>query len=1539
MRKITLFLLAILAGTATLSAATGWYNDFLTIKVNGAGTANNYYLSDSDPASGATALNGANFGTVNALEITGCDMKYWSDTQDRTGGAFYYKVTTSDGLTDIVAPVEVIWDQTAIGGNDFQGTKTTTINISNLLLQNGTYKLLVWAKSWSAEGGQGDSWLSNNSANYAATFTIARPVIVTGANGITENTSFPTLKAAFDSINAHSDQTDKTIEIQIAGNTTETASAVLNQPAVASWNSLTIYPTATDTISGAFVGTLIDLNGADNVVINGRLNKTGNPKSLTISHTSNADNSNRTIRLINDAKNNIIQYSTITGKCPSTGAGVIFFSTTSGADGNDNNIIEYNDINAMGAAAVGIGSTGTASPKDNSGNIIRNNNIFDFYLGNVSTNSTYGINIGANNTDWEISGNSLYQTTPRGYIATGTTYTFHYGIYVSSSTGNNFTIKDNFIGGSAPSAGGTPWTITGGFNRPVGLYTSVGTSAASSVQNNTITNFDITTDYVTNGNSAFIGYYHAAGSVNAGTITGNTIGSITSAGAITIKFNSAVAGSLVVGLNITTAAAATQVFSNNKIGGIIVDFLGTSNRGHLYAVSTSGAGALTFTNNIIGSETVANSIEHKGSTYTGGQVNLRGITMGNIGITLSGNTIANLKASSTGSMAVNGIYCNGAGVNVFSNNTIRDIKSDGTRVITTQGIDAGLIGMVLNSNSTGNTASGNSIYNLENTNTSLATDVYGIDNHTTSATSVTLIEKNKIYNLKTASTNTAANVVGISITRGLTNTTNNMITLGDGISNAVAIVGIRKLGTAVTQNNNFYNNTVLITGSGVGVAGTSYTSAFAKVYSATDDIKNNIFVNARSNAEGNLQKHYCIYLNDTGTLTSDYNVVSYPGTGGLPGAIGTTDYTDPNVWVSTTNLDSHSKVAAVNFNNATAGDLTISGVSVKDEDLKVPALAAVTTDFTGTTRNTKYTYAGAHEAALPFIFKAMQGTFSVGSAANSDFATLSDAIKSVNDAITVGGDIVFEINSDITEPANFGLAKEMGTNKLTIRPNANADRTVTFTQTAANVGPYGHFVIGCATGNLNIALSDATVVPTGNVTIDGYAVGGNTRRLTFTTPVDALSGSALINIVASNATTIKNMIFNNKSTGTSPMSIYINQFKGVAKDLSPMGTVITNNQITSNASTQSGYGIRCNRSGSATTRITGLEITNNLITASGTGIEVNYCSGINISGNEIKVQKGTTVGSGIGVWLRGSTGDMYVVGNKFTELSSIQNGTGTYATQGILTGATSTNPFNVYIFNNMFSGMNRSVSGPANLNQTYIAEIGFGTTKIYHNTFYLPALTLPTQAGAYNAISFTTTNYKADVQNNIFISNEDAKSVLISKIITTGPVNNNIYYLRAGNTYARYVDTYQNFNDYKAAGSPNDIDSKNADVEFADAQNGNLMIAGGSVQNSILKVPGLTAVTTDITGKTRDASYTYAGAHESTLPFTVTDVKNTSAAGNVFRTKTGIEIRVNENSTIELYSVNGALIDIANVNTTYSRNLENGIYIVKINGKAIKFVK
>src|SRR5207253_2687795 len=62
-----------------------------------------------------------------------------------------------------------------------------------------------------------------------ASASLAQNVTVAGSTGA--NATYATLKAAFDALNANANQTGNTITVSIIGNTTETASAALNQPA------------------------------------------------------------------------------------------------------------------------------------------------------------------------------------------------------------------------------------------------------------------------------------------------------------------------------------------------------------------------------------------------------------------------------------------------------------------------------------------------------------------------------------------------------------------------------------------------------------------------------------------------------------------------------------------------------------------------------------------------------------------------------------------------------------------------------------------------------------------------------------------------------------------------------------------------------------------------------------------------------------------------------------------------------------------------------------------------------------------------------------------------------------------------------------------------------------------------------------------------------------------------------------------------------------------------------------------------------------
>jgi len=389
-------------------------------------------------------------------------------------------------------------------------------------------------------------------------FDYAQSIIEVTATSGNPAGSYSTLKEAFDRIN---DGTHKgAITITVNASTTETASASLNASGSgsASFTSVTIYPTVTGlSISGTLAAPLIDLNGADHVTINGSVNGANSGKDLTITNLSSASTAGTaTIRFINDASNNTVKYCQVKGCSQDPAGGVISFSTAA-TSGNDANTIDHNDITTAVASVRPVNavySLGTAG-KENSGDIISNNNFFDV-LKRIS--ATTGINIDNNNTGWTISGNSLYETAT---INPTVSYTFTF-IQVNSPTGNNFTVSGNYIGGSSPACGGTFTKANSFDNTFYGITLNVGTSVASNVQGNTISAISWT-------NATTAGWYGitvSAGFVNIGTTTGNTIGASTGTGSIVVT-NATGDGSV---YGISLLGTGTVDVENNTIGAMTV---------------------------------------------------------------------------------------------------------------------------------------------------------------------------------------------------------------------------------------------------------------------------------------------------------------------------------------------------------------------------------------------------------------------------------------------------------------------------------------------------------------------------------------------------------------------------------------------------------------------------------------------------------------------------------------------------------------------------------------------------------------------------------------------------------------------------------------------------------------------------------------------------------------------------------------------------------------------------------------------------------
>lgn len=572
----------------------------------------------------------------------------------------------------------------------------------------------------------------------------------------------------------------------------------------------------------------------------------------------------------------------------------------------------------------------------------------------------------------------------------------------------------------------------------------------------------------------------------------------------------------------------------------------------------------------------------------------------------------------------------------------------------------------------------------------------------------------------------------------------------------------------------------------------------------------------------------------------------------------------------------------------------------------------------------------------------MSGTFRIGTTEVSPgYTSLSAAVADIN-TNGISGDITLLISSDITEAANVGLGVNTNGFGITIRPDADADRTITFTSTTDNTSPSGHFVIGYPTSGLSSAWSISNTIATSNVTVNGFSTDGVTRRLKFTNSNASTANARLISIVgACQNTSIKNCIFVNMSTATAsnPVCIVatVRKVGTVSTDaeLAPTGLLIENNSFTAINSTV-GMGMRITNSNTPlTAKATGFVFKNNIVNVQRRILELNYTTGGEIYNNELYLNQ-TIAPNGVIYGIYGGsglTGTINIFNNKFKQ-AYINETTGT---SGIRLISLASGPTAWNVYNNMFSGIDRAnmTTGTAYLN--YV-NTGYGTGNIYNNTFYMPALTTPTNTGNYQAINNTNSKSATKIVNNIFICNDPSASFAFISDVSTTTCDYNIFYSRQTNANARFVSSYATLAAYQAANPTKDIYSKNVDVNFVDAANGDLRITGTSLQDANLSVPVQALVPSDMFGTVR-ASNTYAGAHEGTLPFLVSLVESIQQTACIVRTTSGIQVTLDGETAVELYAVNGMLLDKTTVSGSYSHALTRGVYIIRINGKATKFIK
>jgi hypothetical protein len=691
----------------------------------------------------------------------------------------------------------------------------------------------------------------------------------TGADGTYASLTTATT-GVFAKINATA-QTGNNIIITVTGNSTsETGATSLN---AGTWTSLKIYTTGTFTVSTSSISNpLINFNGADKVTIDGRIGQTGTTISLTLTATGNSTAST-TIQFINDATNNTIQYCKITGACPSSGAGIIFFSTTSGTTGNDGNTIDNCEITSSTARPLNAIYSAGVGGKENSGNVISNNKIYDFF--NTGTTS-YGINLSSNSKDWSIIGNSFYETS--SFIPSASVEYRVININISSS-GNNINISGNYIGGSSTQCGGTAWTKTNAMtNTFSAIYLNVGATPASNVQGNIIKNFD----WSNSGAAHWNGINVNSGVVNIGTITGNIIGASTGTGSISFTNG----GYDYEFIGIKYNGTETGNIQNNTIGSITTNNSNTAYSTHIFGIYIPGTVTVTISNNIIGSTTTANSL-NTSCASTLKEQDVCGIVSYDVfnNMIISGNSIANMTNGTTSTAGINsGIFIRSSGSYNISNNTIRDLSTNSSN-----GSLGSLSGISFeNTGSNPNiTISGNIIYNISAPSAvSFHGNIQGIYYKSLSS-GTQIISKNLIYGIS-VNTNSTASCFGILIIEGgaIETCSNNFINLGG--DTKTFVYGIWEEGA----NSNIYFNTVYIFGNLPSSTTNTSFAFYSQSSGNTRDIRNNIFCNTRSTTDG-INLHYAAFFNYSSStnLTLDYNDYYVSGTGGVLGYYGSTNKT------------------------------------------------------------------------------------------------------------------------------------------------------------------------------------------------------------------------------------------------------------------------------------------------------------------------------------------------------------------------------------------------------------------------------------------------------------------------------------------------------------------------------------------------------------------------------------------------------------------------------------------------------------------------
>lgn len=507
------------------------------------------------------------------------------------------------------------------------------------------------------------------------------------------------------------------------------------------------------------------------------------------------------------------------------------------------------------------------------------------------------------------------------------------------------------------------------------------------------------------------------------------------------------------------------------------------------------------------------------------------------------------------------------------------------------------------------------------------------------------------------------------------------------------------------------------------------------------------------------------------------------------------------------------------------------------------------------------------------ISRPLAGTYKIGGD-DANYTSLHAATKDINKC-GISADVNLLICANLTEPVNPVLTN--GTEySITIRPDADADRKISFTATADNYGPSGAFVIGgvreIISGVDTIAWNTSL---TNNIHINGYAEDGTTRRLIFDTPSGHDNTYPILIYGNVHDSYIKNCIINcTKASGTRA-GIIVRTAKNT--NTAPQNILIENNLI--NPSSIAGQGILFNGS-QATTKGVGAPkdciIRNNRIEVQNKGIYINGANGLTIENNDIQIAGANGMNSHAIMGDQYNRGDIIIRNNKFnlTTNNAYDNDYGVIgiASSGLAAGQT----IQWTIENNYFGGLDAKNAYASSKKFKMMYVRCANPTIVRHNTFHIPAFTksvgMDLVSGYCAAAVYLASSSEYIVQNNIFVCEETSSKVSLIRGALNTNIKNNIFYHAGGNGAMVAGGTiYNTYNDlpeiYRTT-----YNNKNIHVEFSDGYR----FTDEYANNINLGVEHIANFNYDIEGNTRNTP-TRAGCYDPAWSITLDQTANNDA--------------------------------------------------------------